>query len=71
MKAPSPKSSGAGIPEMVAEALSLLHRSGAIAAAVEALTRAARALLAAPWCEVVPGVVERVVAPVRHVLSGL
>lgn len=58
-------------PEMVSEALSLLHRSGAIAAATDTLTRSARALLSAPWCEVVPGVVERVIAPVRHVLTGL
>jgi geranylgeranyl diphosphate synthase type I len=57
-------------PEMVAEALAILHRTGAIAAAIEALRRSARALVAAPWCEVVPGVVERVMAPVRHVLDG-
>lgn len=56
---------------MVAEALGLLHESGAIAAATGALTRSARSLLAAPWSEVVPGVVERVIAPVRHVLTAL
>lgn len=58
-------------PEMVADALALLHQTGAIAAATQTLTRSAKALLAAPWCEVVPGVVERVIAPVRHVLTGL
>lgn len=58
-------------PEMVVEALGLLHESGAIAAATETLTRSARALLSAPWCEVVPGIVERVIAPVRHVLKSL
>ena len=55
-------------PEMVAEALAILHGSGAIEAAIEALRRSAKALLASPWCEDVPGVVERVVAPVAHVL---
>lgn len=57
-------------PEMVTEALAILHASGAIQAAIETLRRSARALVSAPWCEVVPGVVERVMAPVRHVLEG-
>lgn len=54
---------------MVEEALALLHATGAIAACIAEVERRARALLAAPFIVAVPGLVQRVLAPIAHVLS--
>jgi geranylgeranyl pyrophosphate synthase len=56
-------------PAMVAEALAILHRSGAILAATDELARMARALAEAPFARVVPGLVERVLGPIGHVVQ--
>jgi len=56
-------------PELVSEALAILHASGAIAACIDNVRTQAHALLGSPWAALMPGLVERVVEPVRHVLS--
>jgi hypothetical protein len=54
---------------MVTEALAILHASGAIAACIDNVRTQANALLGSPWAALMPGLVERVVEPVRHVFS--
>lgn len=55
-------------PAMIHEALDLLHTSGAIDACVAELAALGRRIEHAPFAYAAPGLVERVLAPVSHVL---
>lgn len=55
-------------PEMIEEALALLHTTGAIDASLVRLRHNAVDLQASPWNYATPGLVERVLAPLGHVL---
>jgi geranylgeranyl pyrophosphate synthase len=56
-------------PAMVAEALALLHETGAIATALGTLRDHARRLEASPWASATPGLVARVLGPLAHALG--
>jgi geranylgeranyl pyrophosphate synthase len=55
-------------PALVAEALSALHRSGALAATAAWLAAASAAAEAHPMAEIVPGWASHCLAPVKHML---
>ena len=55
---------------MIDEALGILHATGAIAACAGEVARLGRAIQAAPLSHAIPGLVERVLAPVSHVIAG-
>lgn len=54
---------------MVDEALAILHRTGAIAACAAECGRLAAELEARPFAHAMPGLVQRVLEPVAHVVS--
>ena len=56
---------------MVDEALEALVRCGAITATVVWLQRSARAAVRHPLAVLLPGLVEQILAPVRHVLGAM
>lgn len=55
---------------MVEEALAILHTSGAIAACAAECARLAAELEARPFAHAMPGLVQRVLEPVAHVMRG-
>lgn len=55
---------------MVAEALDILHGSGAIDASLKRLQHLAADLAGSPWAFATPGLIERVLSPLAHALPG-
>jgi geranylgeranyl diphosphate synthase type I len=54
--------------EMVDEALGLLHTTGALDASLTRLRHVAADLASSPWSVATPGLIEKVLAPLAHVL---
>lgn len=54
---------------MIDEALGILHTTGAMAACADEAARLGRAIQASPLSHAIPGLVERLLAPVSHVIT--